>query len=65
MYNIFSLRLVGISSCIVSNQAKMVKLCMTIYASYVEVSDFDVSLGFFAGETWHWNKTNKCSSKQK
>lgn len=51
MYNIFSLRFVGISSCIVSNQAKMVKLCMTIYASYVEVSDFDVSLGFFAGET--------------
>ena len=29
---------------------------MRIYTSYVEVSDFDVSLGFFAGETWHWNK---------
>lgn len=52
MYKIFFfLRFVGISSCIVSNQAKIVKLCMTIYASYVEVSDFDVSLGFFAGET--------------
>lgn len=51
MYIIFSLHFVGISSCIVSNQAKIVKLCMTIYASYVEVSGFDVSLGFFAGET--------------
>ena len=51
MYIIFSLHFVGISSCIVSNQAKLIKLCMRIYTSYVEVSDFDVSLGFFVGET--------------
>ena len=48
MYIIFSLHFVGISSCIAYNKTVYEN---NIYTSYVEVSDFVVSLGFFAGET--------------